>query len=52
MHANEQLIHKFYEAFAQNDFNAMSECYHSKANFKDEAFDLKIVNKLGQCGEC
>ena len=41
MHENEQLIHKFYEAFAQKDFNTMSECYHPEATFKDEAFDLK-----------
>lgn len=41
MHANEQLVHKFYGAFAQKDFNTMAACYHSEATFKDEAFDLK-----------
>ena len=41
MHVNEQLIHKFYEAFIQKDFNTMAECYHSEATFKDEAFVLK-----------
>lgn len=47
MHANEQLIHKFYEAFAQNDFNTMSECYYPRATFKDEAFDLKNSKQIG-----
>jgi hypothetical protein len=47
MHVNEQLIHKFYEAFAQKDFNAMAECYHLEAIFKDEAFDLKGSKQIG-----
>jgi len=38
---NEQLIHKFHEAFVQKDFNTMTECYLTEATFKDEAFDLK-----------
>lgn len=46
MHENEQLIHKFYEAFAQKDFNAMAECYHPEATFKDEAFDLKSNKQI------
>lgn len=47
MHINEQIIHKFYEAFAQKDFNAMAECYHPEAIFKDEAFDLKGSKQIG-----
>ena len=47
MNANEQLINKFYEAFAQKDFNAMAECYHPEAKFKDEAFDLKGSKQIG-----
>ncbi len=41
MHENEQLINKFYEAFAQKDYHTMAECYHPEAKFKDEAFDLE-----------
>jgi hypothetical protein len=47
MNANEQLINKFYEAFAQKDFNTMAECYHTEATFKDEAFDLKGSRQIG-----
>jgi hypothetical protein len=47
MHENEQLIHKFYKAFAQKDFNIMTECYHTEAIFKDGAFDLKGSKQIG-----
>ena len=40
MNENQQLINKFYEAFAQKDYHTMAECYHLEAKFKDEAFDL------------
>lgn len=38
MHANEQLIERFYKAFQQKDYKTMGECYHDEANFTDEAF--------------
>ena len=41
MNENQQLINKFYEAFAQKDYHTMAECYHLEAKFKDEAFDLR-----------
>jgi ketosteroid isomerase-like protein len=41
MNTNEQLIHKFYSAFAEKDYNTMAECYHPEATFRDEAFNLK-----------
>lgn len=47
MNANEQLINKFYEAFAQKDYNTMTDCYHTEATFKDEAFDLKSSKQIG-----
>lgn len=47
MNANEQLINKFYEAFAQKDYHTMAECYHPEAKFKDEAFDLKGSKQIG-----
>lgn len=47
MNTNEQLINKFYEAFAQKDFNTMADCYHLEATFKDEAFDLKGSKQIG-----
>ena len=47
MNVNEQLINKFYEAFAQKDYHTMAECYHPEAKFKDEAFDLKGSKQIG-----
>jgi hypothetical protein len=38
MNANEQLIHKFYTAFANADAQAMGECYHAAIQFQDPAF--------------
>lgn len=40
MITNEQLIHKFYTAFANSDSVAMCECYHSKIQFSDPVFGL------------
>ncbi|MBX9783757.1 MAG: nuclear transport factor 2 family protein [Chitinophagaceae bacterium] len=34
----QQLIHKFYTAFAAKDAQTMAECYHPDAVFTDEAF--------------
>lgn len=42
MHSNEQLIQRFYEAFAQRDADAMAACYHRDVEFSDPVFpDLK-----------
>jgi ketosteroid isomerase-like protein len=35
---NEQLITKFYTAFAAKDFRTMAECYHPNIEFEDPAF--------------
>lgn len=44
MHANEALIHKFYEAFQKKDGEAMAGCYHKDIEFSDPVFqDLKGV---------
>ncbi len=40
MNANEATIAKFYTAFANADAVKMSECYHSKVQFRDPAFGL------------
>jgi hypothetical protein len=40
MNANENLIAKFYTAFANADAKTMSECYHPKVHFIDPAFGL------------
>jgi hypothetical protein len=40
MNANENLIAKFYTAFANADAKTMSECYHPKVHFVDPAFGL------------
>jgi ketosteroid isomerase-like protein len=38
MHPNEQLIHRFYSAFAQRDWKTMQTCYHDDILFNDAAF--------------
>lgn len=40
MNPNENLITKFYTAFANADYKTMSECYHPKIHFIDPAFGL------------
>ena len=37
-HPNEQLIHRFYEAFGRLDSEAMAACYAPTAHFSDPAF--------------
>lgn len=37
---NKRVIETFYSAFAARDGEAMSACYHTRAHFKDEIFDL------------
>ena len=44
MHANEQLIRKFYEAFQKLDGTTMASCYHPEAKFEDPAFTLSGAN--------
>jgi ketosteroid isomerase-like protein len=38
MNTNEQVIHKFYTAFANADALKMGECYHTDIQFEDPAF--------------
>ena len=38
MHPNEQLIQRFYEAFARRDAEAMAACYHRDVEFSDPVF--------------
>lgn len=38
MHANAQLLQKFYTAFQQKDYTTMQSCYADNAIFSDEAF--------------
>jgi hypothetical protein len=40
MNQNEQLIHKFYAAFANADAKTMCECYHHNIRFQDPAFGI------------
>lgn len=40
MNPNENLIIKFYTAFANADAKTMGECYHPKVHFVDPAFGL------------
>lgn len=42
MHANEQLITRFYQAFQKHDAAGMVACYHPQVEFSDPVFtDLK-----------
>ena len=42
MHANEALLHRFYEAFAKRDHATMAEAYAPEETFSDPVFtDLK-----------
>ena len=36
--AGADVVHRFYEAFAQGDAGAMAACYHPAATFEDPAF--------------
>lgn len=38
--SNKALIQTFYSAFQQKDYKTMANCYHPKAYFRDEAFEL------------
>jgi ketosteroid isomerase-like protein len=40
MNQNEQIIHKFYTAFANADTRTMCGCYHTNIQFSDPAFGL------------
>ena len=40
MNPNEQLIHKFYTAFANADAQTMCKCYHTNIQFQDPAFGV------------
>lgn len=42
MHANEELIHRFYKAFQAQDAETMASCYHPDVRFDDPVFqDLR-----------
>ncbi len=41
MHPNQQLIERFYEAFARLEDDAMARCYAPEATFEDEVFSLR-----------
>lgn len=46
MNQNEQLIHKFYSAFANADAKTMCECYHTNIQFQDTAFGVLKDNDV------
>ncbi|WP_268846910.1 nuclear transport factor 2 family protein [Flavobacterium aestivum] len=48
MNSKEQLIHKFYTAFANADTKTMCECYHPKIKFYDPVFGLLKENDACQ----
>nr|WP_315199196.1 nuclear transport factor 2 family protein [uncultured Flavobacterium sp.] len=48
MNANEQLIHKFYTAFANADAKTMCEYYHDTIQFQDPVFGILKGNDACQ----
>ena len=46
MHANEGLIRRFYEAFANKDYKTMQEAYHSQAGFSDPVFQSLSASEV------
>ncbi|GAA3945236.1 nuclear transport factor 2 family protein [Hymenobacter algoricola] len=38
---NEELLHRFYQAFQRRDHAAMAACYHPEATFEDAVFRLR-----------
>jgi len=48
---NEELITKFYSAFAQGDYQTMNSCYHKEIVFKDPAFGKLSGDKAGKMWE-
>ena len=48
MNPNEQLIFKFYTAFANGDAKTMCECYHPNIQFQDPAFGILKGNDACQ----
>lgn len=48
MNPNEQLILKFYTAFANADAQTMCECYHPNIQFQDPAFGILKDNDACQ----
>ncbi|PWB21559.1 nuclear transport factor 2 family protein [Flavobacterium sp. HTF] len=51
MNSNENLITKFYTAFANADYKTMSECYHPKVHFIDPAFGLLKEEQVSKMWE-
>jgi hypothetical protein len=41
MHDNPLLLHRLFDALDHHDHRTMASCYHSAANFRDIAFDLR-----------
>lgn len=41
MNPNTKIIEKFYQSFAQKDYQGMAMCYHPDIHFTDPVFDLK-----------
>ena len=51
MNPNEQLIHRFYTAFQNKDYETMASLYHPDATFRDGAFDLGSGREAGTMWE-
>lgn len=47
MHPNEELLHRFYQAFQRRDWHSMMLCYHPLATFEDAAFQLTGAPAIG-----
>lgn len=47
MHPHEALLHRFYEAFQQQDAEAMAACYHPEVTFDDPVFQGLVGERAG-----
>ncbi|MGJ7492320.1 nuclear transport factor 2 family protein [Variovorax sp. ZT4R33] len=47
MHASEETIRRFYDAFARLDAHTMAACYAPDATFRDEVFELRGAREIG-----
>ena len=46
-HANQELLERFFNAFARRDWLTMTACYHPLGRFKDPVFDLEGAHISG-----
>jgi hypothetical protein len=46
MHANVVLLQKLFTSLNEHNHQAMADCYHAEAAFRDIAFDLRSKEQI------